>query len=86
MVERDRSQLIPLPEEAIELSFISDGMEIIALNNELFNNRVERDALVFGKVKINKNGEKILSPLTPEENKKAYHSYLETIKLFGGNK
>lgn len=86
MVENDDDVLKELPDEAIELTFPCDDMEIAVLNNELFNNTVETEELVFGKLVFNNEGQKVVEVLTPEENQRAYQSYLEIINLFGGIK
>ena len=86
MVENDDDVLKELPDEAIELTFPCDDMEIAVLDNRLFNNKVEEDGLVFGKIMYNSDGKKLVEVLTAEENQKAYQTYLEIMNLFGGKK
>ena len=84
MVENDDDVLKELPDEAIELTFPCDDMEIAVLNNELFNNRVNENDVMLCAIGINENGERVLTELTSEEYEKAFQVYLDMIKLFGG--
>lgn len=84
MVENDDDVLKELPDEAIELTFPCDGMEIAVLNNELFNNNVEDNATVLCKIIVDEEGNTILESLSTEEAELAYKKYEELIELFGG--
>jgi hypothetical protein len=86
MIENDDDVLKELPDEAIELTFPCDGMNIAVLDNRLFNNMINENGLVFGRITINENGQRIIETLTPEENEKSYQAYLEIMNLFGGKK
>ena len=84
MVENDDEVLKELPDEAIEFRFACENMEIALLNNELFNNNVEKDAVVLCKIVVDEEGNNILETLSTEEAEVAYKKYDELTTLFGG--
>ena len=81
----DENELKEVPEEFIEDNFyMKDGLEIVVLNNAIYNGTVPDDALIMCKVVLNENGEDVLKALTEEEYNSAFARYQELLELFEG--